>query len=358
MSDTEQVSTTADTTPVARGLKRQVIGLWVVVLCFIAVGIARSIQVGIPFRDPGGDYLRGRIAETVGFFIALVLVDGLLRTRGRRAPRAVLTTIRQRWTPKRIGLAWVALIAYHLTYFTYHNLKSWDVFLTNRDKMLLSWDKALFFGHSPAVLLHDLFGEHLAAHVFMVWYETFPVIVLVAFPAAIVLPRRLRDGYADIASFAWIWILGTITYYAIPSLGPFEVAPKEFAGLPHSMIQTTQAAYLAQRNFLLAHPHSPHGWAQISAFASLHVGVTTVIFGLAVRHRLRIPSILLGVFLVGTMLATVYLGWHFAVDIPAGLVIGALSLWLGPRTVGVRRRITGERATDRRGRLESPPAST
>jgi hypothetical protein len=326
-------------------LTRQVVGLWAVVLCFVAVGVARAVQVGIPFRDPGGDYLRGRLAETAGFFVALVVVDGLLRTNGRRTPRAVLATLRRRWTPARVALAWVALLAYHLTYFTYHNLKSWDVFNAERDAMLLGWDRWLFLGHSPAVLLHDLLGEHLAARVLAAWYETFPALVLVAFPAAIVLPRRLRDGYADIASFVWVWILGTATYYLIPSLGPFEVAPQEFAGLPHSMIQRTQAEYLAQRDLLLAHPHDPHGWAQISAFASLHVGVTTVILGLAVRHRLRRTGLALAVFLVGTMVATVYLGWHFAVDIPAGFGIGVLALWLGPRTVGVPWRIRRERGS-------------
>lgn len=31
---------------------------------------------------------------------------------------------RSRWTPGRIALARAALLAYHLTYFTYHNLKS------------------------------------------------------------------------------------------------------------------------------------------------------------------------------------------------------------------------------------------
>ena len=29
--------------------------------------------------------------------------------------------------------------------------------------MLLRWDRWLFFGHSPAVLLHDLLGQDVAA---------------------------------------------------------------------------------------------------------------------------------------------------------------------------------------------------
>ncbi|KAB2808523.1 inositol phosphorylceramide synthase [Pimelobacter simplex] len=316
---------------------RRAARLWAVVLVFAGVGVARSVQVGIPFRDPGGDFLARRIVITAGVFAALVVVDGLLRTPRPWTRTDVAATIRTRWPAGRLALAASALLAYLLTYFTYHNLKSWDVLNAPRDAMLLRWDRWLLAGHSPAVLLHELLGTHVAAWVLMVWYETFPSLVVVGFPAAVALARRTRDAYAGIAALVWVWILGTATYYAIPSLGPFHAAPQEFAGLPHMPIQDTQARYLAQRDHLLAHPHAADAFAQISAFASLHVGVTATLLGLAWWHRLRRTTIVLAVFLAGTMVATVYLGWHFAVDVPAGLAIAAAAWWLGPRTVGVRR---------------------
>ena len=104
------------------------------------------------------------------------------------------------------------------------------------------------------------------------------------------------------------------------------------------MIQDTQATYMSQRAHLLADPLAHDAFGQVAAFASLHVGVTAVILGIAWWNRLRRTTIALSVFLVGTMVATVYLGWHFAVDDVAGLGIAALSWWLAPRTVGVRRR--------------------
>ncbi len=82
---------------------------------------------------------------------------------------------------------------------------------------------------------------------------------------------------------------------------------------------------MAQRAYLLAHPHAPNAFAQVAAFASLHVGVTATILGLAWWHRLRRTTIACGVFLLGTVVATVYLGWHFAVDDAAGLGIAALA---------------------------------
>lgn len=317
---------------------RRAARLWTVVGCFIAVGIARSIQVGIPFRDPHGAFLLHKLGLTVLIAAGLVALEAVVRTPSPRSRARVWSTVRARWTGRRLALASVALLAYCATYFTYHNLKSWDVFNPPQDAMLTRWDRWLFLGHSPAVLLHDLFGQGLAAHVMMAWYETFPAIALVAYPAAVVLARRMRDAYAGIAALVWIWILGTASYYLVPSLGPFHAEPGDFAGLPHMLAQSTQKLYIAQRDQLLAHPHAPGGFAQVSAFASLHVGVTATILGLAWWNRWRRTTAVLTVFLAGTMIVTVYLGWHFAVDIPAGLVIAALAWVLGPLTVGVRRR--------------------
>lgn len=312
--------------------------LWAVVLCFVGVGVARSARVDIPFRDPHGAFLVDRLALTLAVFLGLVAVDGIIRTGRPLAPGRVWSTVRARWTRARLALAWTALLAYHATYLTYHNLKSWVVLEAPRDALLAGWDRWLLLGHNPAVLLHDLLGEHAAAWVLMAWYEAFGTLVIVAFPAAVVLAPRIRDAYAATAAFVWAWILGTAAYYAIPSLGPFDEAPGDFAGLPRMPVQGTQAQLLADREHLLAHPHAPDAFAQVAAFASLHVGVTGVIVGLAWWHRQRRTAAVLAVFLAGTMVATVYLGYHFVVDVVAGLAIAALAWVLGPLTVGVRRR--------------------
>ena len=66
--------------------------------------------------------------------------------------------------------------------------------------------------------------------------------------------------------------------------------------------------------------------ASVAGFASLHVSV--VCTAAIVAHRLGLPRLLrcsLWVFLGATMLATAYFGWHYLVDVVAGLVI---SIWL------------------------------
>jgi membrane-associated phospholipid phosphatase len=225
------------------------------------------------------------------------------------------------------------LLAYQTVYLCYRNLKSWDVFRTPQDDMLLKWDKWLFFGHSPAVLLHDLLGQDLAARVLTDLYESFSTLVTIALVAALAFTPTVRSAYVFVVSAMWAWILGVGSYYLIPSLGPFYAAPAEFAGLTRTSIQHTQEIYVLQRANLLAEPHVNEHFAQISAFASLHCALTFLIFLMARFYGLRKLSWVAGLYLVGTLLATVYLGWHFAVDDVAGLLLAWVAVQLGKLTV-------------------------
>ncbi|MEP7088838.1 MAG: phosphatase PAP2 family protein [Nocardioidaceae bacterium] len=331
----------SDTGPEARDWT-WIAPVWVLVALFVVVTTVRSRIVGIPFRDPHGSVFSSRFALSLGLFMVLAVGDAAVRTgrRGWTASRAA-GVLARRWTPRRLALALSALLAYHLVYLCYHNLKSWDAFNRVRDGMLLDWDRRLFFGHTPALLLHDLLGQHVAAYVLMVVYESFSTVVSISVVAAVVLPRRTRDSYVFIASALWVWILGVGSYYLIPSIGPFHSAPQDFSGLPHTMIQSTQARYMAQRANLLAHPQAPHAFAQVSAFASLHVGLTCFILLMARYFRLRVASALMSVFLVATMVATVYLGWHFAVDDVAGVAVAALGVLLGRTMIYPPRPLRG-----------------
>jgi membrane-associated phospholipid phosphatase len=325
--------------------------LWIVAGCFALVTVARSWAVGIRIKDPGGEFLVRRVALTLGLFLAFAAVEAVLRTpRSERRWSSVWSTARRRWPSRRLATAWSALLAYHVVYLSYHNLKSWDVLNAPRDHQLSALDRWLFLGHSPAVLLHDLLGQGSSARALVVVYETFPTLVVVVVAASVFTPE-LRDGLTVLASLAWVWILGVATYYAVPSLGPFSDRPQDFAGLPTGVVGRTQALYLAQRDHLLAHPHAPDAFAQVSAFASLHVGVTTVITLMASYLGLRRTAWLLRMFLGLTCVATVYLGWHFVVDDVAGLAIGWLAVRLGivmSAGGGSELRLRSSTATSRR----------
>jgi PAP2 superfamily len=316
--------------------------IWRVLALVVVFGVItalRSVQVGIPFRDPGGSLFRGKLAGAVLILLLFVMVDiGARWFRSRADGRSLWQVARTRWTPYRTGMIAAGLVAYSVVYLCYRNLKSWDVFLTPRDDLLLRWDHWLFLGHTPAVLLHDVLGQDVAARVLSALYESFATVLTLALLAALAFAPTVRSSFVFVVSAMWAWILGVGSYYLIPSLGPFHAVPSAFAGLTRTSIQQTQGTYVAQRDHLLAHPHASDAFAQISAFASLHCAMTCLIWLMARYYGLRRLSWVAFAFFCCTVVATIYLGWHFAVDDIAGIGIAWVSVQLGKLTVLGHRR--------------------
>lgn len=306
------------------------IGVWVVVALFAAVALIGSHQVGIPIRDPGGSIFTLRIVLTLAWFAFLVLVDASIRIgRSGWTIKKATNELRRRWPMHRLALAFSGFLAYHLVYLSYHNLKSWNALNPVRDDQMLRLDKWLFFGNSPAVLLHDLLGQHVATWVLAVVYESFSYLVPMSFVAALVFANRIRDGFVFLASSLWVWILGTLSYYLVPSLGPFASAPKEFAGLPHTLITSAQTRYMADRAHFLHNPAASDAFNSVNAFASLHVGFTFMVLLMMRYYGFRLATRVMTIYVAAVIVATIYLGWHFTLDDVAGLVLAYLAVLFG-----------------------------
>jgi membrane-associated phospholipid phosphatase len=318
------------------GLSRYtVIAVWSVIAVFAVITLARSVAVDVPIRDPGGKIVLERLGIAVEWLLALVLANALGASLWRhRSLRALPRVLRERWPWRRVWPVGMAVIAYHLVYVCYRNLKSWDAFNGDRDHELQAVDRVIFGGQTPAVLLHDLFGEHTAAIVFADIYNSFPKLVTVSVVGTLVFVRPVSRAYLFLCSMIWVWILGTATYYAVPSLGPFATDPQDFAGLTETAVTRSQQTYLEQRAHLLTNPAAHDAYSSISAFASLHVGVTCVILLMAHRYGHRRLAVALGVYLAAVMVSTIYVGMHFVVDDVAGVLIAMLAVRLGQLTVG------------------------
>jgi hypothetical protein len=309
---------------------RLTVVLWSVALLFAAVAVARSVHLDIPFRDPEGRMFRGRLTSAVGFLLVLAVAHAVVTSlRSGWTWRGPTTELRRRWTPQRIALAASGLLAYHVVYVSYRNLKSWDALNTPRDDSLLSFERALFLDHSPAVLLHDLLGQGAAAPILAFVYRSFTYLVPLSVVGTLALLPRIRTAYVMLCSAIWVWILGVGSYYLIPTLGPFASAPEEFAGLRATKITSTQAEYLSERAYFLAHPSAPDAFVSISAFASLHVGFTCTVLLVARYYGWRRTSLALTIYLAAVMVATVYFGWHFVVDDVAGVLLALSAFTLG-----------------------------
>ena len=322
-----------DVVPLARPYAF-VVGL---ALCTAVVALVVTSAYDLPLRDPDG--IAGPAVVRLPAVVLLMLAADVVPRAVRR--RDLLGVVRERLAPSRLLLVAVGLGSFYVIYVSYRNLKGALPFARPevQDRELLELDRDLALGHDPADLLHELLGTGLAAHVLSVSYLLFLAFVPLSLGAALVWGRSVRAGAFYVTALSLNWVLGTASYYAVPSLGPVFVRPAEYADLPDTGVTALQASLAQGRAEVLADPAGADAVAGIAAFASLHCSI--VFTAVLVAHRLGLPVLVraaLWAFLVLTVLATAYFGWHYLVDDVAGLAIGAAS-------VAVAAAVTRERST-------------
>jgi membrane-associated phospholipid phosphatase len=307
---------------------------WVVVVLWAAIVAERSAALGVPVRDPEGQMFRDRLVKALVFLVVIALAEAVVRARPWGwSWRNVVRVLRERWTASRLLLVVTGLVGYHVVYLGYRNLKSWNAFNPLRDDDLLAWDRALFLGHSPWEMLHTLLGESYAAEGLAVVYRSFTYVIVLALVGSLALIPRVQKAYVFLSAATWAWILGTLCYYLLPSLGPYAAVSRDFEGLRHTPITDTQAEYLVERAAFLADHTAPDAFVSLGAFASLHVGFTTLVFLMARYYGLRRVSRVLAVYLAAVIISTVYFGWHYVLDDIAGVLIALTAVQLGKWTV-------------------------
>ena len=298
-------------------------------------------EAGVSFRDP--DNVAAQYVVLVGAGVALlVAIDVALRaaqrTGTRRPTREAMRAVRrERWTPRRAAAVGIALVSFYVTYLAYRNLKAIVPFLRPDDlfdRELADVDRGMFLGHDPAALLHGLLGTGVAAHLLSTFYAAFIVFLPLSLGLALVFSHRLQLSLFYAAALSINWVLGAATYFLLPALGPIYAFPQWFAELPHTEATRLQQMLLDDRTGFLADPTNGTPQA-IAAFASLHVAMSfTALLAVYLLGLGRWLKIVLWAWLVVTLIATVYLGWHYVVDDIAGMALGVMSLLLARLLTG------------------------
>ncbi|HSV38147.1 MAG TPA: phosphatase PAP2 family protein [Nocardioidaceae bacterium] len=329
----------------------------IVSLCLAAATASMAAIYDLPIRDPDGGvggptYLRLPLILLVAF-----LLDVLPRAawRARRTPSSLLRrfseVVAQRWRWEHTRFALLGLGAWYLTYSAFRNLKSFVPFVNQHlwDSTLDKIDRAMFFGHEPADVLHDLFGTGIAAHFFSFIYVAWIVMVPASLAIALVWSRNARAGSWYVTAIAVDWVLGAITYFIVPSLGPIYARPEQFADLAHTANTDLQTQLMVDRHDVLVNPFTTNAVQTIAAFASLHVGITVTMVLMAELLRLpRLLRVFLWVFLALTIVTTVYLGWHYVVDAFGGVVLGVAGVAIAAWGTGNQLRRQSLSAVDSR----------
>lgn len=312
----------------------------------VLVGIAATMGIlalvtawslGKSLHDPEG-FLGPAWVRFPMLLFAAFLVDILPRTlwlsrmKPRLMPRIVADRVREHWNKERIILVVLGIICFYTTYVSYRNLKSFLPEVrpgVTFDREMHMLDRAIFFGHEPATVLHGLLGTNLVAHVLSANYLWFLPMVPLALTGWLIWSRNMSYGYWFATSQCIAWTLGTISYYALPTVGPgfeYQWLYTDLAHTPTTDLMNTLAQQRENFNYDLI----PGAMQGVAGFASLHVGIT-VLVALVAQYTLRVRFVhwLLWINVVLTMFATLYFGWHYVADDIAGVVLALVSFYLG-----------------------------
>jgi hypothetical protein len=323
-------------------------------VAMLAIMYVVSAAYDLPVRDADG-ILGSRLGLLVGTIAAFVALDIVPRAGVRcgwrlsALPATIAAVARERWSWKRLAIVLLGIVAFYMTYLAYRNLKSFLPLITPQDldPDLLRWEQDALGGTHPFDVLHTLLGTGFAAQVLSWVYLFFLAFVPISLGASLLASINPLPGLWWVLTLGVNWTLGTLSYYLVPTMGPFFIAPELFSSLPETGVSRLQNALWVERLQVLADPTATSAVQSIAGFASLHASITfsaALIATLLGLHR--VLRIALWVMFGLTMLATVYFGWHYVLDDIAGLAIGGFAVWISAL-------LTGNRAALRR-RKELP----
>ncbi|MGH3502309.1 MAG: phosphatase PAP2 family protein [Nocardioidaceae bacterium] len=319
------------------------------------LGFAMTLSIGLaiaaclvaaaydlPLRDPDGVVAPTwvRLPGILGLAYLTDVAPRAFRRAGgfRGFWRQFKAVTIERWHLAHVRFALVGLGSWYLTYVAFRNLKNFVPFVHPdlMDDTLHRIDRTLMFGHDPAVVLHQVLGTGISAHILSLVYIAWIVIVPVSLAGAMVWSRDVAASSWYVTALVVDWVLGVAAYFVVPTWGPIYARPEMFTGLPYTLVTKLQDVMWHDHQEVVLHgAGSTHALQSIAAFPSLHVGIMVTIA--VVVHLLNLPRWVRWtswIFLALTVLATVYLGWHYLTDGVGGAVLGVAGVWFGALATG------------------------
>lgn len=189
-----------------------------------------------------------------------------------------------------------------------------SVFIIHRaDAALLALDRALWGGVSLTERLlsweRPWLSELLSGGYFLFYFIVLlPVI-------GFAMRRRTREARAFFLGLTSMYLLGFIGYLLVPASGPYSAFPQLFAYPVDGGAMTTFLTRLVAA-----------GITGMDVFPSLHSGIGVYVLGFFALGGYRRIAALLAPVVAALVVATLYLRYHYGIDVLAGLLLAALVL--------------------------------
>jgi membrane-associated phospholipid phosphatase len=216
---------------------------------------------------------------------------------------------------------WLPFLVFSLAYETFRT-GIWRVILVeDRDAGLLRLDRQLF-GETPSILLQRFVRPGLSNAMAALYF-----LHLVLPPVlAVLLYRRRRPLFREfLLAVLLAGCLGSLGYVVVPATGPG-------VAFPHLFTVPLEGGLYDPVTRILDVARAPR-----DVFPSLHVGISTLVLWYGFR-RSRAMGLALLPLVLGNWASTLYLRYHYLVDVFAGWLTAALAAALAGGLLSLETR--------------------
>lgn len=233
------------------------------------------------------------------------------------------------------------LITFKIIYLMVYPIRQIDY-----DDILIKIDHFLFGVH-PTQWLHQ-FSFPLVTEILQIVYGTFyflPIILIVSYLIT------KEDEKSDYLVFAVVYgfYLSYIGYFLVPGVGPrftlhnFEMTNTELPGLwlTEFLREMTNRGESIPSGTI-----DPIKVVQRDIFPSGHTMITAIVMYYSAKYNSKLRYFLIP---VGTLLifSTVYLRYHYVIDVIGGLIFMIISIWSGEKIYRAVQKWRGIEVSDK-----------
>ncbi len=276
---------------------------WLVFVYLIILNVAGLMSPPHPLRSQCQ-------LEVLGLFVLLVLV--LVLVRGK--------LLRDLWAaPILYRVAIYGTV--QMSYFIFRNfLPVVNPHSLDRQLHQLS---LRFFGFEPAILMDRIVTPTTTEWFSFFYFGYFFVLAIHVIPILFLMRRQRVLGEFALGMLV-IFCVGHVLYMLVPGYGPYRAMSSDFqqtfpSGLWLDNVMSTVATAGAQKDI----------------FPSLHTGAPTFITLFSYRHRATLPFrytwAILAFFTLNIIIATMFLRWHYVIDVVAGVLVAVFGRWISER---------------------------
>ena len=210
---------------------------------------------------------------------------------------------------------------------------------TDYDQVLIAIDHWVF-GVNPTQWI-GRFAFPLLTEVLQIAYFSYYILFIIL---GVELYRRYAVENFDKAAFMIVYgfYLSYLGYFSLPGVGPrftlhdFALLETELPGV--FLTNTLRAIINAGESIPAVRDHAIDV-VQRDVFPSGHTQLTMIVMGLGFRYKVKSRWVLLA-FGCTLIVATVYLRYHYVVDLVAGALLAWFTFWSGDRLEAWWRKTT------------------